>query len=183
VADPYLDEVYRWWHLSCPSPELLAAEADGWLGRPGRALDAGCGLGTEIAYLAGRGWQVAGVDFSEAALQRARGEQASLAFLRADVLQLPFSTGSFDLVLDRGCFHYLRGQQRRRYAAEALRILRPGGRMLLRACLNSAGVRNDVNAAAISASFDGWSIESMKYADLPSDTRTLPAFEVRLLRK
>jgi hypothetical protein len=29
MADPYLDGVYRWWHLSVPSPELLQAEADG----------------------------------------------------------------------------------------------------------------------------------------------------------
>jgi hypothetical protein len=48
-ADSYLDGTFRWWHLSAPSPELTAAEADGWLGQPGRPLDAGCGPGTEAA--------------------------------------------------------------------------------------------------------------------------------------
>jgi SAM-dependent methyltransferase len=62
--DPYADGVYRWWHLSAPSPELLAAEADGWLGEGGAAIDIGCGAGTEIAHLAGRGWKAVGVDLS-----------------------------------------------------------------------------------------------------------------------
>jgi len=51
VTDPYLDHVYRWWHLSVPSPELIEAEAESWLGAPGTAVDIGCGAGTELAYL------------------------------------------------------------------------------------------------------------------------------------
>lgn len=49
MTDPYLDGVYRWWYLSAPSPELVAAKASGWLGEPGTALDIGSGLGTETA--------------------------------------------------------------------------------------------------------------------------------------
>jgi hypothetical protein len=51
-TDPDLDGVYRWWHLSEPSPELLAAVSDGWLTGKGTAIDIGCGLGIEAAYLA-----------------------------------------------------------------------------------------------------------------------------------
>jgi hypothetical protein len=51
-TDPYLDDVYRWWHLGEPPPELLAAASDGWLTRKGTAIDIGCGLGIEAAYLA-----------------------------------------------------------------------------------------------------------------------------------
>jgi hypothetical protein len=29
MAEPYVDGVYRWWHLSVPSPDLIEAEADG----------------------------------------------------------------------------------------------------------------------------------------------------------
>jgi len=29
VTDHYADETCRWWHLSRPSPELLAARVDG----------------------------------------------------------------------------------------------------------------------------------------------------------
>jgi trans-aconitate methyltransferase len=68
VDDRYTTDLHRWWHLSAPSPELLAAEATG---KPGTAVDLGCGLGSEIGYLVGR-WHGLGVDLSTAALARAR---------------------------------------------------------------------------------------------------------------
>jgi 2-polyprenyl-3-methyl-5-hydroxy-6-metoxy-1,4-benzoquinol methylase len=39
---------------------------------PGRALDAGCGHGSDALWLASRGWQVTAVDFSASALAFAR---------------------------------------------------------------------------------------------------------------
>jgi 2-polyprenyl-3-methyl-5-hydroxy-6-metoxy-1,4-benzoquinol methylase len=40
--------------------------------RPGRALDAGCGHGSDTLWLATHGWQVTAVDFSETALAHGR---------------------------------------------------------------------------------------------------------------
>jgi 2-polyprenyl-3-methyl-5-hydroxy-6-metoxy-1,4-benzoquinol methylase len=40
--------------------------------RPGRALDAGCGHGSDALWLAARGWQVTAVDFAATALAHAR---------------------------------------------------------------------------------------------------------------
>jgi SAM-dependent methyltransferase len=40
--------------------------------RPGIALDAGCGHGSDARWLAARGWQVTAVDFSQTALAHAR---------------------------------------------------------------------------------------------------------------
>jgi SAM-dependent methyltransferase len=40
--------------------------------RPGYALDAGCGHGSETLWLAARGWRVTAVDFSAAALAHGR---------------------------------------------------------------------------------------------------------------
>jgi SAM-dependent methyltransferase len=177
---PYLDGAYRWWHLSDPSPELLAAEASGWLGQPGRVVDVGCGLGSEAAYLRSCGWHAVGIDHSGPALRLASQAAPGLSLLRADARQLPFPAAAFDLAIDRGCYHYLSVEDRAHYAAEVRRVLRPEGRMLLRACMRSAGVRNDVDEAMVRQSFTGWVIESVKRADIPSDTRTMPALVVRL---
>jgi SAM-dependent methyltransferase len=53
-----------------PPNTHLVAEAESL--RPGRALDAGCGHGSDTIWLAARGWQVTAVDFSTAALAHAR---------------------------------------------------------------------------------------------------------------
>jgi hypothetical protein len=69
------------------------------------------------------------------------------------------------------------------YAAEAQRVLRPGVRMLLRACLTSQGVRNEVTGSGISGAFTGWVIERMARGALRSNTRTMRALVVRLRRE
>jgi hypothetical protein len=72
-------------------------------------------------------------------------------FIRADVLRLPLAEASADLLLDRGCFHYLAPAERHRYAREApagppgrrpapAPCLPVGRRSLLRGC-DPAGVR------------------------------------------
>jgi SAM-dependent methyltransferase len=187
VTDPYLDGVYRWWHLTSPSPELLAAQADGWLGPAAEAvLDIGCGLGTEVAYLSSAGWSAVGIDLSWAAISQARQlhrpESDGCRFARADVLSLPFAAGSFGLAIDRGCFHYLAPQLWPRYAEEVHRVLRPGGRLLLRACLTSAGVRNQVTELGVLAAFVGWRCAGVRQTRLVSDTRDMPGLVVRLER-
>ena len=185
LDEPYQSDTHRWWHLSEPSPELLAAEAAGELGEPGRrgvVVDLGCGLGSEVGYLAGRGWRGLGVDLSAAALGRARAGHPGVPFARADVTRLPVRAGSADLILDRGCFHYLDAAGRAGYASEAARVLRPGGRLLLRMCLNSAGLPNGLDEETIRSAFPAWPVVRMKRQGLVSDTRTLPAVLALLTR-
>lgn len=123
----YADGTCAWWHLSRPSPELVAALADGWIRAGGRAVDLGCGLATEAAHLAGLGFAAVGVDLSATALRRAGQAHPLLLLVRADVLRLPFADARFDVALDRGTFHCLPPTERRRYAAEVARVLRPAG--------------------------------------------------------
>jgi hypothetical protein len=51
MIDDYTDGTCRWWHLSRPSPELVAALDDGWLPSCGRPLDIGCGPMERAAVL------------------------------------------------------------------------------------------------------------------------------------
>lgn len=182
MSDPYTDGVCRWWHLSEPSEELLDAEAAGDLGKAGVAIDLGCGLGSEIGYLVGRGWRGLGVDLSRAALTQARARHPGAVFARADVTRLPVRSGSVDLLVDRGCFHCLPAPARARYAREAARLLRGGGLLLLRMCLTSAGEPNGLGEETIHRAFRTWRLDGMERLDIASDSRTMPAV-LALLRR
>jgi len=69
------------------------------------------------------------------AQQRARRMNLPVRFYRADVTDLGFLTGPFDLALDIGCLHGIPPEGRMRYAAEVGRLVRPGGLYVLYAFL------------------------------------------------
>jgi SAM-dependent methyltransferase len=100
----------------------------------GRALDLGCGTGTNVVYLSRHGWSSVGVDFAGRAIAKARrrARQAGVActFLVADVTRLAVA-GPFDLALDIGCLHSIPSGGRAGYAAGLARVMRPGGTYLL----------------------------------------------------
>jgi ubiquinone/menaquinone biosynthesis C-methylase UbiE len=95
------------------------------------ALDAGCGTGFLSFELAGSGHRVTGIDFAPAMLAEARRKAAergvSIRFEEGDAEQLPFVSGSFDLVVSRHVLWTLPHPE----AAidEWIRVLRPGGRL------------------------------------------------------
>ncbi len=95
------------------------------------ALDAGCGTGFLSLELATRGHRVTGIDFAPAMLAEARRKAAergaSIRFHEADAEQLPFASGSFDVVVSRHVLWTLPHPE----AAidEWMRVLRPGGRL------------------------------------------------------
>ncbi len=101
----------------------------------GKALDLGCGTGTNVITLARNGWQATGVDFQPKAIRQAQ-EKARQAGLTADfhlddVTRLKGISGPFDLILDLGCFHSLPHSMRLVYIRNLDRLLAPGGTFLL----------------------------------------------------
>lgn len=120
------------WDSGVPAPELVRA-LEGRL--TGSALDVGCGTGTNVRYLAERGWQATGIDFAPTAIAKARRKlnQLNATLLVGDVTKfesLPLP-GPFDLALDMGCWHSLAPEGQRRYASGLRHWLKPGGQFLL----------------------------------------------------
>jgi 2-polyprenyl-3-methyl-5-hydroxy-6-metoxy-1,4-benzoquinol methylase len=120
------------WDTGVSPPELL----DYLNTHPaGRALDLGCGTGTNVITMAERGWQVTGVDFAHRAIQSARhkayiaGVQAD--FQTGDVTRLDHINNHFDLILDIGCLHGVLQERRPAYFRGLERMLNPGGTYLL----------------------------------------------------
>jgi hypothetical protein len=79
-----------------------------------------------------------------------------------------------------GCLHYLPRDARSRYATEVARVLHPGGRFLLRACLRAAGIRNDLDESALRSVFVGWRVRSIVSEEIPTDDRMMQAIVARL---
>jgi SAM-dependent methyltransferase len=121
------------WDTNITPPELIAL-IEGQ-GLPlGRALDLGCGTGTNVIYLAKRGWQTVGVDFVGRAIATAKRKAGAVGaaadFYQGDVSRLDFLQPPFDLALDIGCFHSLASDRRLAYVAGLRRLLRPGALFL-----------------------------------------------------
>ena len=118
------------WDSGEPDPELVATVEAGTI-PAGRALEVGCGTGTNALWLASRGFDVLGVDVSPLAIERARVKLGDAAiacrFEVRDFLKGP-PEGVFDFVFDRGCFHAFDAPKvRARFAALVAGVLAPGG--------------------------------------------------------
>jgi SAM-dependent methyltransferase len=132
------DERYRTnftpWDVGVPDQHLIELVEGGRVA-PGRALEVGCGTGTNARWLAERGFAVVAVDLSSLAVERVergpRPERGSLEVHCLDFLTEPVPGGPFDLVFDRGCFHVFdAASERARFAERVAELLAPEGRWL-----------------------------------------------------
>jgi ubiquinone/menaquinone biosynthesis C-methylase UbiE len=101
--------------------------------KPGEhVLDVGCGDGNYTGPAAARTGSAVGLDQSpemlRAAEERLRGV-AGLRWVEGDASKLPFSDSSFDAVLIVTVLCFVQDPQK--VVAEAFRVLRPGGRLVL----------------------------------------------------
>ena len=115
-----------------PNAQLVAEAAEL---PPGRALDVGAGEGADSVWLAGRGWQVTGVDISETALARAAHHARDArvhdrtTWVQADLSEWAPEPQQYDLVAAH--FMHLPTQLRTEVFGSLAAAVAPGGTLLL----------------------------------------------------
>lgn len=87
-----------------------------------RALDIGCGTGSDAIWLALQHFAVTGCDISQTAVEisreKALGAKVDCTFLVADFMESSIPESPFGFVFDRGCFHSVGADEERRLFAE-----------------------------------------------------------------
>lgn len=123
------------WDLGAPSPALRRLFVVKGPIPPAHILVPGAGRGHDAAWLATLGHRVTAVDFIDQALVEARriAEEmdVEVELVNADVLDLPPEwSGRFDAIAEHTCYAAIHPDDRRQYAGELFRVLRPGGHLL-----------------------------------------------------
>lgn len=99
------------WDTGEPCSEVVRRLASARVPASGRALDIGCGSGTQSVLLVEHGLDVVGVDLSPAAIRlaqqrfRSRSAKQHGRFICGDITELRDIGEPFDVILDRGCYH------------------------------------------------------------------------------
>ncbi len=123
------------WFDPGPSPPIRLAVAEGFLPPGGSVLDVGCGAGSNVIFLAQKGYDAHGIDLSPGAVAAARSRATEAGVTvdvqEGDALALAFADARLDGVIDHGCFHTLPTRRRPEYAAELHRALRREGSFVL----------------------------------------------------
>ena len=102
-----------------------------------RVLDVGCGTGNFSIKLACRGMEVLGVDVSRPMLKEARekvkkmDEELKISFRQMDAKDLDFPDGSFDHAFSMATIEFVPDEDKEKFVQEMLRIVKPGGRVLI----------------------------------------------------
>jgi ubiquinone/menaquinone biosynthesis C-methylase UbiE len=96
-----------------------------------RILDVGCGSGGLARLLVEEGAEVTGVDPNPQALAAARMLAPAARFEEASAEALPFEDAAFDVVLVVNALHHVPLDAMDRAVAEAARVARPGGWLIV----------------------------------------------------
>lgn len=124
----------HWWHLGM---QHIALALLGGVGASPfkRVLDAGCGTGAMMRWAGEKlgATEVHGIDIAPDALAYCRAENAAWKVQEASVLNLPFQSDMFDLVISNDVVQHLPtdGGDLQGFR-EMARVLAPGGALLLR---------------------------------------------------
>ena len=95
----------------------------------GPILEAGCGSGWAVEWLASLGPLTVGLDFARRSLGQAKGQFPDKSFIAGDLERLPFADASFGTVVSLRLEHIELGPARA--LSEHRRVLKTGGRLLI----------------------------------------------------
>jgi cyclopropane fatty-acyl-phospholipid synthase-like methyltransferase len=162
---------FKPWDSGVSPPELVAVVEGPDRLTPGKALDLGCGTGTNSIFLAQHGWDTTGVDFVPRAIRmaqrKAKAAHVSPRLLIGDVTRLTELGlgGGFSLLLDLGCFHSIPDAGRDGYVRGATELAGAGATCLL-FCFVRGEKQSRVGPRGVAAGevrqrfADGWDIIS-----------------------
>jgi len=123
-----------WFDLERPRLPIVEAVNCGWIPSGARVLEIGCGRGLSADWLAAQGFDVVAIDISEHAIQCARTKYGShrknLSFEVLDIT-VPTELGTFDVMIDSGCFHCIPVQLNPYYGANVIEWSHRGTRLLI----------------------------------------------------
>lgn len=170
------------WDIGQAQPVVRELERAGAFGP--NVLDAGCGTGENVLYLATAGHRVTGIDGSPTAIEHARFKAAhrgiDAEFAVADACELSGYDGRFDSVLDSGLFHTLSDADRVRYAAALHRVSVPGAVAHILAVSPEAGPgpgpRRVTEAELREVFATGWAVQELRPVSMLG---RLPGVETR----
>lgn len=117
------------WDTGRVSAELVRRLAQFEIPR-GRAVELGCGTGTNAIWLAQQGFDVTAIDITPTAIAQAEAKAkeagARVNFVTADVTEPPDLGEPFPFFFDRGCYHAVRRGNAGGFLRELDRITAPG---------------------------------------------------------
>jgi SAM-dependent methyltransferase len=161
----FFDDLYLRVYQPLEAPEQVRREVDFIvkaldLPAGAKVLDLCCGQGRHSLELARRGFQVVGVDLSEALLyaarKRAESEGLSVTFLHCDMREIDFAD-EFDAVINMfTSFGYLESEaEDEKVLGKVAQALKSGGKFLLDV-INRDRLVRDFQAREWHAADEGW---------------------------
>lgn len=172
------------WEQDEPVEPLTALVTGPGALTPGRALDIGCGTGTDAIFCARNGWQVTGIDDVPLALKRARAKATAagveVRFVRADVTRSgPERIGAgYQLLVDMGCLHNLDQRVRPAVGKLLTAVAAPGATLLMMAFATGGPKPGPagLDSADVKAMFPDWDVAFSRPAhDVPLTGRMAKA--------
>lgn len=169
------------WDRGGPSPQLLVWLASGEL-QPCRIVVPGCGSGWEVAELASRGFEVIGIDYTAAAVEKTHALLLDRS-LKAEVIQADVvdyqPTKPFDAIYEQTCLCAIHPDHWFQYARQLRTWLKPGGSLwtlfmqMIRPAASEQGLilgppyHCDINAMRALFSESDWVWPKPPYAKVP----------------